>query len=101
MGRQESNDLVDAEARIGEPLDNRVDGVGRLRDSQVGGRSHGWGTTEEEVQLGSTWTVGRSNSGSQVDEVTGGQIRCLEDRELLRGDIVNSAEVFEYSSDSP
>lgn len=90
MGRQESDNLINAEACICKPLNDSVDGVGGFWDGQVGGRSNGWRATEEEVQLRSAWAVCGTNSSSQVNEVTSGQVRRLEDRELLGGDVVDS-----------
>lgn len=64
--------------------------TGGLWYRKVGSGGHRWGTTEEEVELGSTRAVRGSDSGSKVDEVTGGQVRGLEDGELTGDDIIDT-----------
>lgn len=88
---QESNNLVGLEASICKSLKNGRDGVRGLRNSEIGSRSLGCRTTEEEVQLRSTRTVCSTDCSSEVDEVTGRQVGRLEDRELTRYDIVDTA----------
>lgn len=66
------------------------DHTGGLWYRKVGSGGHGWGTTEEEVELGSTRAVRGSDGGSKVDEVTGGQVRGLEDGELSGDDVIDT-----------
>lgn len=94
--RQEGNNLGHLEASVGEPLNNGIDGVRGLGYGKVLRGLRRRGTTEEEVELRSTGAVGRTDSGSQMNEVTSRQVRGLEDGELHGRDVINSVTVCQY-----
>lgn len=62
-------------------------GSGTVRSGAgaLGGRA-----PEEEFELRSTRAVRSTDRGSEVDEVTWGEVGCLEHRELAGDDVVNT-----------
>lgn len=90
MRRQEGDDFICIESSIREPLQDGRDGVGRLRNCEVGSRCLGGRAPEEEFELWSTRAVRSTDSGSKVDEVTSRQVRGLENGELTRYNVVDT-----------
>jgi hypothetical protein len=91
VGGEESNNLRCVESGISETLQDGVDAVGGLGDSEIGGGGDGGWATEHELEPGGTRAVGSADGTSEVDEVSGGETGGLKDGELTRCDIVNSS----------
>lgn len=64
--------------------------TGGFGDSEIGSGCLGGRAPKEEFELRSTRAVRSTDRGSEVDEVTWGEVGCLEHRELAGDDVVNT-----------
>lgn len=97
---KESDNLSRGESGIGESIQDFVNSVEWLRNEQIGRSLSSFGTTEEEVKLGSTRAVRDTNGTSELNAVSetlasGCVKRCLEYYlQVTGGDIVLGDEGF-------
>ena len=93
LRNEESYDLCGRKATsVIEPLEDAVDGVEWLRNSEVGRGLGGVCTTDEDVEARGTRAVGNTNSTGQLNAVNG-MSSCVHLHDMRNGLQVSSREV--------